>query len=130
MADSESLRRAITQWVEWYRSINNPDLQRRVAEKNIAMQVAQENAADMTFIDGWRSNRQVIVRPPNDDDTAWARLTWAMRTLLSKVPVDVERQHKESGGLRGFVKGVGEARAQNRIEERRRRKKRTTLPSG
>lgn len=89
-AKTDRLQSAVTRWVEWYRSVNDPATQRKVAERQVALLTAERNIDHYEIISGGHQKPRAVLHV--SDMRALATLQWALARMLPKTRVDVHQE--------------------------------------
>lgn len=104
------LEEAITAWVGWYRGVNDPSVQRKVAERQVGMLLAEQNMSHVELVEGGRQVRRAIIYPKST--ASWEALKGALRMQYAKSRIEVlkddDRAIPRDMTLRGFLKRKGE----------------------
>jgi hypothetical protein len=101
----------ITRWVEWFRGVNDPAVQWKVAERQLNMLKAEKR------ITHWEIAYETRGRPPRvilyaANAMELEQLEDALEKVFPKVPRELPPvEDEEDGPLQAFLKKLGEARA-------------------
>lgn len=87
---TERLQGVITQWTEWYRGVNDPAIQRKVAERQIGLMTAEKNVSHYEIIHGGHQKPRAVLHVP--DLRSLAALQWALARMFPKMRVDVHEE--------------------------------------
>lgn len=104
----------ITRWVEWFRGVNDPEVQWKVAERQLNMLKAEKR------ITHWEIAYETKGRPPRvimyaANAMELEQLEDALGKVFPKVPRELPQMDDEADApLQAFLKKLGEARAKSR----------------
>lgn len=87
---TERLQGVITRWVDWYRSVNDPSIQRSVAERQIGLMTAAKNVSHYEIVHGGHQKPRAVLHVA--DLRALAALQWALARMLPKTRVEVHEE--------------------------------------
>ncbi len=80
----------ITKWVEWHRGVNDPAIQRKVAERQIGLMTAEKNISHYEIIHGGHQKPRAVLHV--SDLRALAALQWALARMLPKTRIEVHEE--------------------------------------
>jgi hypothetical protein len=84
---TERYQSLITRWVEWYRGVNDPDVHRKVAEKQIGLLTADKNISHYDIVYGGHQRPRATLYV--SDLRALAALQWALARMFPKKQFEV-----------------------------------------
>jgi hypothetical protein len=87
---TERLQGVITRWVDWYRSVNDPEIHRKVAERQIGMMTAEKQMSHYEIIHGGHQKPRAVLHVP--DLRSLAALQWALARMFPRTRVDVHEE--------------------------------------
>ena len=92
-AKQQRLQSIIAQWVEWFRGINDPAMQRRVAERQLGLLTAEKNMERYDVVFGGAQVPRIILFAPSR--RALAALQWALARMWPSMKFNVIDDSKE-----------------------------------
>ena len=103
----------ITEWVRWFRGVNDPKVQRKVAERQVGVLTAEKNISSYDIVYGGKQRPRVVLYAPSV--RALGALQWAVARMLPKTKYEVLVDDEKSirpKTLGGYLKSLGNSRAE------------------
>ena len=110
-----SYESVITEWVKWFRSVNDPETHQKVGERHVAMLWAAKYISRYEIVrEGSLQVPRVILHVR--DAGALQQLEWALPNMFPRVPFEVlvDEEGATMADLPTFLKDMGETRTRKR----------------